>query len=631
MIDLQEVGSFPSLDPSNNFLVRFGIYLPGIRANDGFQVVVRIIHSNDRFNPAVPPNDFSLAWQNGHPLDLWSLTVPIQPDPATNFGKLGQYLYRYQLWWSGPGGSKRLITSWITDPFARATEVGRMSAFTLSRTPASFHWTDQAHKTPDLDDLIVYELQVAQFNDTFGGVVDRFDYLQSLGVNCLELMPIASARLDFDWGYGPLHFFAPSAHFGRPDDLKALIDAAHGRDMAVILDVVYQHVDGMFPYCRVYQDLNNAPGTPKIPSPMIGTSGDFGPQSDWSQTFTQDYFATSNRWWLDEYHADGFRYDQVDGYYFSPTDTAYAKLAYDTYRYSFNLPRFQQPAGGYSRIIQCAEALGKSHDVLRSTFSNSAWQNGLLDLAEGAVSTGNVTADYAHQLDPLFLSYPSTKTVVDAAGNPVDMPVAPFQYIESHDHSQLIVFAGTVSGRGPLLPGNRDRWFKLQPHAIALYTCQGVPMLWEGQEFADNYPLPDDGIARVYLRRDMHWEYFYDEQGQPLIRIYRRLGKLRRTVRALRSRESFYYWQQSLQNSQIIAYHRHAPASGGNPESWALVLLNFSDSAGTISVPFPSVGTWREQLDDLSRAPAHLDIQVINAGDVQQVTVPSNYGQVWVK
>lgn len=632
MINLQEVGSFPSLDASNNFSVQFGIYLPGIRATDGFQVVVRIIHSDDRFNQQVLPKDSSLTWQSGHALDLWKGAVPIQPDPASNFGKAGQYLYRYQLWWKSPAGANpQLITSWITDPFARATDVGRMSAFTFTRTPASFDWTDTAYKTPELDDLVVYELQVEEFNDTFQGVIDRLDYLDSLGVNCLELMPVTSAKVNFDWGYGPLHFFAPNARFGTSDDLKALIDAAHARGMSVILDVVYQHVDPMFPYCRVYEDVNNAAGTPKVPSPMIGTSGQFGPQSDWSQTFTQDYFATSNRWWLDEFHVDGFRYDQVDGYYFSPTDTAFAKLAYNTYRYSFNVPRFQPAAGGFSRITQCAEALGKSHEVLRYTFANSSWQNGLLDLAASVVSSGNITADYPHQLDPLFMNYPNTKSVVDASGNPVDMPVAPFQYLESHDHSQLIVAAGTVPGTGPLLPGNRERWFKLQPHAIALYTCQGVPMLWEGQELADNYPLPDDGLARIYLRRDMHWEYFYDEQGQPLVKLYRRLARLRRTVRALRSRESFYYWQQSLQNSQIVAYYRHAPASGSNAESWALVLLNFADSAGTITLPFPASGAWREQLDDANRAPAHLDMQIAHANDVQQLTVPSNYGQVWVK
>ena len=76
----------------------------------------------------------------------------------------------------------------------------------------------------------MYELHVQQFNDTFDGVVDRLDYLESLGVNCLELMPVMSHKLDFDWGYGPLHYFSPSAHFGDVEGLKHLVDAAHASE-----------------------------------------------------------------------------------------------------------------------------------------------------------------------------------------------------------------------------------------------------------------------------------------------------------------------------------------------------------------------------------------------------------------
>jgi 1,4-alpha-glucan branching enzyme len=154
-------------------------------------------------------------------------------------------------------------------------------------------------------------------------------------------------------------------------------------------------------------------------------------------------------------------------------------------------------------------------------------------------------------------------------------------------------------------------------------------MLWEGEEFGDDYNLPDDGSARVNLRRDTHWEYFYDDFGVPLIRIYRRLAQLRRSSRSLRSRESFYYWQQSLQNSQLIAYHRHAPVDPTGPEQYAMVILNFGPNADTISVPFPKAGSWAEKLDEDVR-PAPWVIPVATAGDVQRVTVPSNYGFIFL-
>ena len=628
MINLAEVGAAASVDAAGQLHVRFGIYLPGIRAADGFEVVVRLIHSEDRFDPNIPPQNFNLDWDNGHPLDLWSKDVTVLPVAGTHFGQEGTYLYRFQLWWTPAGANRQLISLWVTDPFASATDVGRLSAVTLTRNPAPFTWTDAAYKTPELDDLVVYELQVEEFNDTFDGVIDRLTYLDSLGVNCLELMPVTSAKLDFDWGYGPLHYFAPSARFGGPDGLRRLVDAAHARNIAVILDVVYEHVDYMFPYFRVYDDLANTVGTPKPLSPMIRGLNvwGFGPATDFTQTFTQEYFQTANRMWLDEYHADGFRYDEVSDLYVPPRDAGYAQLVEQTYRYSLTIGRFQRPAGGYSRIIQCAEALGKARDVLSRTFTNCAWQDDLLNKSEDMVTWHYADANFAHLLDPYFSGYPATKAVVDSGGNAVDMPVAPFQYEETHDHSQLIVFAGTESDPGPLAEGDRSRYYRLQPYAIALLTAQGIPMLWQGQEFADNFPLPGNGLARVHLRRDVHWEYFYDEYGIPLVRVHRRLGQLRRSSRALRSRESYFYYLQSLQGTQIIAYHRHAPAAGGSAEQYAMVLVNFADSAGTISVPFPKAGTWTEMLDADVR---NLTISVAAAGAVQTITVPSNYGMIF--
>ena len=629
MINPSEVGAFPTLDASGQFHVQFGVYLPGLRDTDGFAVMVRIIHSLDRFVPEIQPVNVPLQHQAGSALDLWTANVPIAAVAGTNFGNEGDYLYRYQLLWGRPGQpTKQVVTKWFVDPFARATDIGELSAFTLTKTPAPFAWTDAAYQTPELGDLIVYELHIAQFNDMFDGVVDRLDYLQGLGVNCLELMPVMSHKLDFDWGYGPLNYFAPSAHFGGGDGLKKLVDKCHARGMAVILDVVYQHVDPIFPYNLVYENVAQTGGTPAVASPMIGGNGPFGPVCDFSQSFTQQYFQASNQMWLTEYHVDGFRYDEVTDYYFFPTDTAYAKLAYDTYNFSLGINRFRHP-GSYSRIIQCAEALSRARDVLANTYTNAAWQDDLLNKSQGMIQGSSADQDFAHLLDVSFSNYPLTKTVVDDKGNAVDMPVNPFQYLESHDHSQLITF--TSDEYDPLLGHYRRNFYRLQPFVIALYTAQGIPMLWEGQEFADNYTLPPSGDARIGLRRDMHWEYFYDDSGSPLIRLYRRLGTLRRNSRALRSRDSFFYFQQSLQGSAILAYQRHAAADAGHAEEYALVLLNFGDNPGGIAVPFPKAGTWREMLDDDAR-PSHFDVTIAADGDTPPaIIVPSHYGFVFVK
>ncbi len=119
--------------------------------------------------------------------------------------------------------------------------------------------------------------------------------------------------------------------------------------------------------------------------------------------------------------------------------------------------------------------------------------------------------------------------------------------------------------------------------------------------------MPDSGSARVGLRRDTHWEFFYDQFGSLLVRLCRRLGQLRRNCAALRSRDSYFYYVQSLQGTEIIAYHRHVAASATTPEQF---------------VPFPKAGTWTEMID----ADVRSQILTIPSGAGQSVTVPSNYG-----
>jgi len=629
-INLNEVGAFSAVDPAGNLTVRFGVYLPGITATNGFEVIARVIHQQDRFDPAIQPVNVSLVWQAGSPLDLWTATCTLQNDPLSHFGQDGIYLYRFQLWQTPPGGSRTLITLWFTDPFARQTDVGMLAAVPCARVPAApYNWTDANWKTPELDDLVFYELHVDEFNNTFDGIAERLTYLKSLGVNCLELMPVTSTKLDFDWGYGPLQYFAPNSEYGGPQGLMQLVDACHANGVAVILDLVYQHVDPAFPYSIVYSNVAAA-GINGINSPMIGATGSFGPMIDFSNTFAQEFCQTANQQWLDLYHVDGFRYDEVTDLYQGPTDPGYANLVYQTYLYSRSMPRFGCAPNTYSRIVQCAEALQIAPTVLENTYTNSAWQDGLLNLAEsmiaGSLNPASLTS-FAHTLDPYFGGqYPATKMVTDSVGNPVAMPVAPFQYLNTHDHSHLICFAGTTGGG--LIPfGDRSLFYLLQPYAIALLTSQGVPMLWEGEEFGDNYMLPPGGPARINLRRDMNWEYFYDAEGVPLIRLYRILGRLRSSTPALRSRESYYFFQQSLQGNNVIAYYRHAAATATAADQFAMVLINFSANPGTITVPFPKAGVWTEKINaDVSP----MGLNVAAANDPQTVTVPSWYGYVFV-
>ena len=218
MIKLEEVSAVAYFASDGSAHIRFGIYLPGIRAVDGYSVIARVINSEDRFNPSVQPQNQPLTWNSGTVLDLWNTDMTLAVDDASHEGQAGIYLYRFQLLWTPSGGQAQIITEFFTDPFARATDLGLMAAVELTAAPPAFAWTDAAYRTPDLDDLVVYELQVEEFNETFDGVVERLEYLASLGVNCIELMPVTSDKLEFDWDYGPVYYFSPNVRFGGGQD-----------------------------------------------------------------------------------------------------------------------------------------------------------------------------------------------------------------------------------------------------------------------------------------------------------------------------------------------------------------------------------------------------------------------------
>lgn len=620
-IDLTEVGPVATKTVAGHWQVHLGIYLPGITFDKGYRVQVRVIHEQDQFLRGVEPKAFDLSWHNASELDLWDTTVDLTANADGNFGREGAYLYRFQLL-----RGEQVVTSWFSDPFGRATGRGTLSAFTVESDAQPFAWTDGAYVVPDVDDLVVYELHVGEFNESFDGIVAQLGYLKGLGVNTVELLPVTNVKEDVEWGYTPLGYFAPDDRYGGPAGMKRMVDACHREGIAVIVDAVYAHAHTEFAYSLVYGDANE-------PNPMMGRfEGEFFPErpgTDYNKEFTRNYFLAVNRYWLEEYHVDGFRYDYVPGIFDGALGNGYAKLVFQTYREAQDFgvfPRFDG-GNGRSKIIQCAEHLPDARGILRTTYSNTCWQNGLLDEAARQIHQP-IRASFAHQLDPELIGYPS------AYRNPAtgeELPVAPFQYIESHDHSRFINRFGEEQRRDLLNQpyGNRDLFYKTQPYVIALYTAKGIPMLWQGQEFAENWTVPHEGWGRVLYGRPLHWEYFYDARGKALLRLYRTLRALRGRHRALRSRGSFFYYDDFFhQRDGIIAFRRDAPAEGASPAEHLVVVLNFSDADIDVWVRWPKAGVWEEQIDKgVTPRPS---VEARSEDQWLPVRVSSNYGAVYV-
>jgi 1,4-alpha-glucan branching enzyme len=236
-----------------------------------------------------------------------------------------------------------------------------------------------------------------------------------------------------------------------------------------------------------------------------------------------------NYHWLDVYHIDGFRYDCVPNYWDGPLGVGYASLVYETYQltkgklaqHETYWTRFDAGPGEPIRLIQCAEQLEGPEEVLQTTYSNSTWQNRTFAAARAVArgDRGNLT-DLGLSLG--LFGYPDRVNV-----NQDDIPKAALQYIENHDHERFVCNFGLYNpdeaGNPLFAEGDRSRWFMLQPYLIALLMSKGIPMLWQGEEFAENHFLPDFGEGRVALLRPLRWDYFYDGSGQPIVTLVRKL------------------------------------------------------------------------------------------------------------
>jgi len=169
--------------------------------------------------------------------------------------------------------------------------------------PSAFAWSDQAWRGLELRDYIIYELHVGTFSPegTFDGVVQRLEYLKSVGISVIELMPVAAFPGRRNWGYDGVSLYAVQESYGGPEGLKRLVDAAHRAGLAVMLDVVYNHLGNEGNYLRLFG--------PYFTHHHTTPWGDAINYDDRGCEGVRRYVVENVLYWIREYHLDGLRLD----------------------------------------------------------------------------------------------------------------------------------------------------------------------------------------------------------------------------------------------------------------------------------------------------------------------------------
>lgn len=263
------------------------------------------------------PFGAEVAPQGGVLFQLWAPTAegvelcleddpeggPVLPMPAAENG-----WYRHHIPEAGPGSRYRFRINGdirVPDPASRC-QSDDVHGPSEVIDPAAFSWPDDGWLGRPWEETVLYELHVGAFTPegTFRALEERLDYLAELGVTAIELMPVADFPGARNWGYDGVLPFAPDRSYGRPEDLKRLVAAAHARHLMVFLDVVYNHFGPEGNYLHLY----SAPFfTERHQTPWGAAINYDGPQN----RVVRDFFIHNALYWIEEYRLDGLRLDAV--------------------------------------------------------------------------------------------------------------------------------------------------------------------------------------------------------------------------------------------------------------------------------------------------------------------------------
>lgn len=442
-----------------------------------------------------------------------------------------------------------------------------------------FDWGDDDFELPAFNELVIYELHARTFVgdgksdvSVLDRMIERLGYLSKLGVNAIELMPVAEFAGDLSWGYNPAHIFAVESSYGGPDALKRLVKEAHRQGIGVILDVVYNH------FGPSDLDLWQFDGWSENGQGGIYFYNDWKADTPWGQTRpdygrheVRQFIRDNAMMWLDEFRMDGLRYDMTlfvrsvkgDG-------VDHLEDGLDLIRWinrdARSLPKTK---------ILIAEDLQSEEFMTRSVEDGGAGFHAQWDEAFVHPVRGTLIVPEDGQR--------SMEAICGAVGFRYnDDAFQRIVYTESHDE----VANGKARVPHEVDSENEDGFYAKTRSALGLalgLTSPGIPMLFQGQEFLEGGWFSDDD--------PLDWSK--EESFAGMLELTKDLIRLRRNLNGTSAGLSG-QWMDTLvcdEGQKIVAYHRWME---GGPGDSVVIVLNFNHEAQCKRrIAFPSEGRWQ--------------------------------------
>ncbi|UCG55718.1 MAG: alpha amylase C-terminal domain-containing protein [Phycisphaerales bacterium] len=473
------------------------------------------------------------------------------------------------------------------DPYAKETICSTCSC--LVHDPA-FDWGTDAFERPELNKMVIYEMHIGTFNfkgghkpGNFNTAIEKLAHLKELGVNAIEVMPAMEFEGSFSWGYNPALMFAIESDYGGPRAFKEFVKAAHSDGIAVIFDVVYNHLG------PGDLDLWQFDGWQENDKGGIYFYNDWRAQTPWGDTRpdygreqVRQYIRDNAFMWLQEFRVDGLRWDA----------TAFVRNVQGN-----NDDPEHDIAEGWS-LMQWVNDQIKAKLPGRVTIAEDIRDNSSI-----TGKTGEGGAGFDAQWDSIFvhnireaIAAPEDRFVnMEAIGDAIlhrcgDDVFQRVIYTESHDE----VANGKSRVPEEVSSGNAATWIakKLSTLGAALvFTSPGVPMIFQGQEF-----LEDDWF---HDKDPIDWSK--KERFAGIVRLYKDLIGVRRNIRG--NTAGLCGRQTNLHRldieGKVIAFHRY---ERDEPADSVIVVVNMKNEPRRgCRIGFPRNGLWRLRFNSDSR------------------------------
>jgi len=466
------------------------------------------------------------------------------------------------------------------DPYGRDVDHSNGDSIV---TTSEFEWgEDEAFRAPPWHDLVIYEMHIGTFNDTPGDkpgdlrtAIARLPHLVELGANAVQIMPAAEFPGSYSWGYNPSDIFAVETDYGGARGLKAFVKAAHGLGLAVIVDVVYNHLGPSD------LDLWRFDGWHEGDGGGIYFYNDWRAQTPWGHTRpdygrgeVRQYLRDNALYWLDEFHADGLRWDM----------TLYLRTVHGNPH-----DPGQSLAEGWA-LMRWINAEIDARYPWKISIAEDLQDEPWMTTEPGAGGAGfdaQWAANFVHPVRAALIHGDDAARdmgAIEAAilGSYGANALARVVYTESHDE--------VANGRARLPhdispddPANLFARKRSTLGAALVLTTPGIPMLFQGQEF-----LEDEWFRDI---DPLDWSK--KERFAGVFAMYRDLIRLRRNwwddSRGLRGAHVHVFHVNH--EAKVVAFHRW---DQGGPGDDVVVVLNFANRAyERYRLGLPHAGRWQ--------------------------------------